>query len=65
MSAETATALLRELYRLVEAEEARASAEAASVPYWARCPESVTARRAAARVLREDAERLQGLAIAS
>lgn len=55
------TAALREaLLRLAAHEDSLAAAEAAETPYWAPCPESVTAHRAAARALREDAQRLIG-----
>jgi len=50
----------RELLRLAQAEESHAVTEAARVPYWAPCPDSVMGHRAAARVLREDAARLCG-----
>jgi hypothetical protein len=59
MTTETADAVRRELFRLADAEEQRAAEEAATVPYWAPYPDSVAAHRAAARVLRQDAERLQ------
>jgi hypothetical protein len=50
----------RELLCLAQAEENHAVTEAARVPYWAPCPDSVMGHRAAARVLREDAARLCG-----
>jgi len=51
-------ALVREeLLRLAEHEEALAAQEATALPYWAPCPASVHGHRAAARVLRADAER--------
>jgi hypothetical protein len=53
-----AVVLRRELLRLAAIEESLATAEAARVPYWAPCPDSVSGHRAAARALREDAERL-------
>jgi hypothetical protein len=59
MTTETADAVRKELFRLAEAEEQQAADEAATVPYWAPYPDSVAARRAAARALRADAERLQ------
>lgn len=57
-SAEVLVALARELRRLAKAEDDRAAAEAAEVPYWDPCPSSVLGARAAARALRADAERL-------
>lgn len=57
-STEVLVVLARELRRLAKAEDDRAAAEAAEVPYWTPCPASVTAARAAARALRADAERL-------
>lgn len=56
---EVMTALCRELVHLAKLEEERAAAEAAVVPYWGACPPSVLAHRAAARVLRADARRLE------
>jgi hypothetical protein len=53
-----AAALRRELLRLARAEDDRASAEAAKVPYWAACPPSVQGHRAAAAILRADADSL-------
>lgn len=47
----------KELLRLAAVEEELAVTEAARTPYWEACPESVTAHRVAARVLREDADR--------
>jgi len=57
MAPETAAALRRELLALARAEDDRAAADAARVPYWAPCPASVEGHRAAARALRADAER--------
>ena len=51
-------ALRAELLRLAALEESRAAAEAAEVPYWAPYPASVSGHRAAAQVLRDDAQRL-------
>ena len=51
-----AKALRRELLRLARAEEDRAAAEAAKVPYWAPCPPTIQARRTAAAILRADAD---------
>ncbi|MCW2780343.1 MAG: hypothetical protein JWR35_792 [Marmoricola sp.] len=51
-----AAALRRELLRLARAEEDRAAAEAAKVPYWATCPPSVQGHRAAAGILRATAD---------
>lgn len=48
----------RELLRLAGLEEELAAEQAAQVPYWAPVPPSVTGHRAAARALREDADRL-------
>lgn len=57
-STEMIVALARELRRLAKAEDDRAAAEAAEVPYWIPCPSSVLGARAAAQALRADAERL-------
>jgi hypothetical protein len=51
-------AMRRELLRLARAEEDRAATEAAQVPYWASCPPAVQGRRAAAAILRADADSL-------
>jgi hypothetical protein len=53
-----AAALRRELLRLAAFEEDLAATEAAKVPYWSPCPATVAGHRAAARALREDADRL-------
>jgi len=53
-----AAALRRELLRLARTEEDRAAAEAAEVPYWSTCPPSVLGHRAAAVILRADADSL-------
>jgi hypothetical protein len=58
VSVEMIVALARELRRLAKAEDDRAAAEAANVPYWIPCPSSVLGARAAAQALRADAERL-------
>jgi hypothetical protein len=58
MTEAVAELVTRELLRLARASEEYAVTEAARVPYWAPCPDSVVAHRAAARVLREDAARL-------
>jgi hypothetical protein len=55
---ENAAALRRELLRLARAEEDRAATEAARVPYWSTCPPSVQGHRAAAAILRADADTL-------
>lgn len=51
-----AAALRRELLRLARAEEERAATEAAKVPYWEGYPASVVGHRAAAAILRADAD---------
>lgn len=51
-----AAALRGELLRLARAEEELASAEAAAVPYWDRHPPSIQGHRAAAAILRADAD---------
>jgi len=51
-----ATAVRRELLRLARLEEERAATEAATVPYWAPHPSSVQGHRAAALVLRTEAD---------
>ena len=52
----TAYAVRATLFRLADAQERIAAAEAALVPYWKPCPEGVTGARAAARALRAAAE---------
>jgi len=52
-----ATLLRGELLRLAATEDELATQEAVEVPYWAPCPVSVLGHRAAARVLRADADR--------
>jgi len=59
VSSDMITALCRELRRVAKAEEDRAAAESAQIPYWSACPQSVLAHRAAARALKADAERLE------
>ena len=51
------TAVRQVLLRLAAGEETVANDEAARVPYWAPYPESVLGHRAAARVLRQNADR--------
>lgn len=46
------------LLAIARAEEEEAAREAAGLPYWSPSPQSVTARRAAAAVLRAEAEAL-------
>jgi hypothetical protein len=58
LNAEQVMELARELRRLAKAEDDRAAAEAAGVPYWMPCPPSVLGARAAAKALRADAELL-------
>ncbi len=55
---EIASALHRELHRIARTEEDRAATEAARVPYWSTCPPSVQGHRAAAAILRAEADRL-------
>lgn len=52
--------LHRALMALARQEAEIAADEAASVPYWAPVPESVSGHRAAAAVLRSEADRLLG-----
>jgi len=52
-----AAALRRELLLLARAEDDQACTEAAKVPYWASYPPSVLGHRAAAAILRADADR--------
>ena len=56
VSSPVASALRRELLRLARAEDDRAAAEAAKIPYWAACPPSVLGHRVAAATLRADAD---------
>ena len=55
---ETARKVRRILMRLAEAQEKEAANEAAQVPYWQTCPDTVRGSRAAARALRAVAESL-------
>lgn len=55
---ETAQALQKILNRLASDQENAAASEAAQVPYWKACPDSVRGSRAAARALRALAESL-------
>ena len=60
MTNETMLELRKELLHLAQVEQDVAAQESARVPYWAPCPASVAGHRAAARVLRADADRLLG-----
>ena len=51
-------ALQRELHRLARVEDDRAANDAARVPYWSPCPPSVQGHRAAAAILRAEADLL-------
>jgi hypothetical protein len=51
--------LRHELLTLARRHESLAASEAARVPYWEPCPASVAGHRAAAILLREDAEQLR------
>ena len=55
---ETARQVRRILMRLADDQENSAADEAAQVPYWKACPDSVRGSRAAARALRAVAESL-------
>lgn len=55
-------ALRQALLRLAAQEDQRAATAAAAVPYWRPTPVDVAAHRAAARVLRADADQLLGAA---
>lgn len=57
-SPEVLQALRLELLKLARHEDELACEEAARVPYWAPCPESVTGHRSAARVLMAQATAL-------
>lgn len=46
------------LLELARREDDMAAHEAATIPYWAPCPESVIGRRVAAAVLRAEADEL-------
>lgn len=54
--------LRRELLKLAIHEDELAANQAAGVPYWAPTPASVIGHRAAAAALRDDADRISGLA---
>ena len=56
VSAELTGALCHALFELARREDELADTEAASVPYWVPCPPSVYGHRAAADVLRSEAE---------
>lgn len=53
---EVAATLRSIIFGLAAEEEAAAASEAAQVPYWCSCPESVIGHRAAAKALRLAAE---------
>jgi hypothetical protein len=55
---ETALTVKRILIQLASDQENAAASEAAEVPYWKACPDSVRGSRAAARALRAVAESL-------
>jgi hypothetical protein len=59
-TAPLAIQLHRTLLALARREADAAADEAAAVPYWAPVPATVSARRAAAAVLRSEAARLLG-----
>jgi len=52
-------ALCHALNTLARREDDAAANEASRTPYWLACPPSVEAHRTAARLLREDADRLE------
>jgi hypothetical protein len=54
----TDVALRRALLRLAREEEDRAATEAAAVPYWTAGPPSILGHRAAAAILRAQADEL-------
>lgn len=58
MAPDLAVRLRRELLRLAHHEDELAADEAAKVPYWAPHPSSISGHRAAAKVLRADADQL-------
>lgn len=62
LSAELLRALRLELLRLADREDDRAANEASRVPYWMACPASVSGHRAAASIMRENAESLDVVA---
>ncbi len=53
-----AGSLRRELLRLAREEENQAAAEAATVPYWSVGPPTIQGHRAAAAILRAEADKL-------
>jgi hypothetical protein len=53
-----AAALRGELLRLARDEEDRAATEAAAVPYWSVGPPTIQGHRAAAAILRAEADKL-------
>jgi len=57
LDSHVAAALRQELLRLAALEDDLAATEAAKVPYWLPCPPTVAGHRAAARALRNDADR--------
>jgi hypothetical protein len=59
LSAAMIRTVQRMLLRLALVQDERAASEAAQVPYWSPCPDSVLARRTAAEVLRECADQLR------
>lgn len=50
------------LLQLAKGQDDMAAREAAATPYWATCPASVAGHRAAADVLRAEADRLLAMA---
>ena len=58
MGPDLAVRLRRELLRLAHREDELAADEAAKIPYWAPHPSSISGHRAAAQVLRADADQL-------
>lgn len=58
LDVKTTLTLKRILIRLASDLDSAAASEAAQVPYWKACPDSVRGRRAAARALRATADSL-------
>lgn len=58
-SSELVAEICRALTQLALSEDDVAAAEACRTPYWAPCPASIAGHRAAARVLRSEAHRLE------
>jgi hypothetical protein len=58
LTVEIAAAVRHELLRLARAEDQLAATEAAKVRYWEPCPPSIQGHRAAAAVLRANADRV-------